>query len=157
MRAVALCALLLSWCELAHAQDMDPPSIPPGDDVIEPLAARQPAPMSGMLLDTNTSIRWANRLVWYREALRLRISEQARVVEALTASCTTRLQLVEDSRAREIDGLRADVRAAVSRYEQELTRYRNPPFYEEWGFAFAVGVLAAGLLVGIVGGLVASL
>lgn len=155
MRYALLCAFLWLSCEVAHAQEE--PELPPGDDQIEHVLSGARAPYEGMLLSTDTAIRWTNRLTWLRETLRLREEESARVLETVRASALTERQIIEGSYQRQIEALREDMRAAVARYERELLRHRDPPFYETWGFAFGVGVLVTGVLVGVVAGLVASL
>jgi hypothetical protein len=157
----ARAAMLLLLCSLsstAGAQEtLTPPVLPPGEDRITALQEGTRAPHSGMLLDTDTAIRWTNRLTWWPEAVRLHIAEDAAVLDALRRSHELELGIVRDSFTREITGLREDLVAAVRRYEGELNRYRNPPVWEQWGFAFGMGVLAAGLVVGVLGGLLASI
>ncbi len=107
-----------------------------------------------MLLDTDTAIRWTNRLRWWPETFRLHLAEDLEVLEALRRSHDTEMGIVRDSLTREVEGLRTDLRDAVLRYETELARHRNPPFYETWGFAFGMGVVLTGVVVALVGGLV---
>jgi len=110
-----------------------------------------------MLLDLETSIRWTNRLTWWQQTYELRLRTDAEVLEATRASHATELRLVTESFGREIEQLRVSLREAVLRYEAELARYRSPPFYETWSFAFGVGALLMGAVVGVVGGLVVGL
>lgn len=155
---LALLFLVLLYTAPTRAQDIpEPPSLPPGDDVITALSEGARAPHGGMLLDTDTAIRWTNRLSWWQETYRLHVAEDVEVLAAIRASHATELELVQASYLREITGLREDLRAAVVRYESELARYRSPPFYETWGFAFGVGVLVSGIVVALVGGLAAGL
>lgn len=156
MRYLALTCLLWLYCEVAHAQAQEP-VIPPGDDRIEHVVAGSRAPYDGMLLDTDTAIRWTNRITWLRETLRLRTEEHSRILAAIQASALRDQQILEQSYTRQIEALRQDLRDAVTRYERELLRHRDPPFYETWGFAFGVGVLVTGIIVGVVAGLVAGI
>ena len=134
------------------------PDVPPGEDRIEHLALRAPAPFEGMLLDMDTSIRWTHRMEWYRAELELQVRTRVSLLTAERRSHETELTLTRESYEREIDGLRTDIRAQATRYEEELTRLRAPePFWESWGFAFGMGVLVTGIIVGLVVGLVAGL
>lgn len=151
---VAVCGLLAAP---AQAQDVGPPSIPPGEDQIEALSLGARAPFEGMLLSTDTSIRWVNRLRWWREAFRLRVEQNEELLTAVRNSHSREIDVVRGSYEREIDGLRADIRRTVALYERQLERYRDPPFYKEWGFAFGVGVVLVGAIVGITAGVAASL
>lgn len=153
MRWLPLLLLLAAcpaWAQVA-------PAIPPGDDRIEHVTSGARAPYEGMLLDLDTAIRWTNRLTWWQQTYELRLRTDAEVLEATRASHATELRLVTESFEREIDHLRTSLREAVLRYEAELARYRSPPFYETWGFAFGVGALLMGAVVGLVGGLVVGL
>lgn len=151
-------AFLLIFAVPANAQEaLSPPDLPPGEDRIEAVAAGVRAPFDGMLLDTDTAIRWTNRLLWWRETFQLRLHEHAAVLEALRRSHDTELTVVRESYEREIVGLREDLRASTLRYEAELAERRNPPFWETWGFAFGMGALAMGVIVGVIGGLIVGL
>lgn len=160
MRLVAaLAALSLLLAAPGAAQEVpQPPDIPPGEDRIESLALRAPAPFAGMLLDTDTAIRWTHRLEWYRAELQLQLRTSASLLAAERSSHETQLRLVAESFGREIEGLRNDLREQAARYEAELARLRAPePFWESWGFAFGMGVLVTGVVVAAVGGLVIGL
>jgi hypothetical protein len=134
------------------------PNVPPGDDRIEHLTLRAPAPYEGMLLDLDTSIRWTHRLEWYRAELELQVRTRVSLLDAERRSHETELTLVRESYDREVEGLRADIREQATRYEEELARLRAPePFWESWGFAFGVGVLVTGIVVAVVGGVLAGL
>lgn len=157
--ALMVLFVLLLVADTAAAQEAvpTPPSIPPGDDVIVVTHVGDRATTAGMLLDTDTAIRWTNRLTWWRETFRLHLEHDAEVTLALQHSHELELSIVRESYEREIEGLRTDLRDAVTRYEAELAARRNPPFYETWGFAFGMGVLVTGVIVGLVAGLVAGL
>lgn len=163
MRALLAVAFLALAPAASLAQDVEAdlpraPDVPLGDDAMEALSAGDRAPYEGILLSTDTAIRWTNRISWYRHELRLTIDEWTARELATAASHERELTLVRESYTREIDGLREDLRAAVERYEAQLAEARrDPPFYETWGFAFGMGVLVTGVLVGVVAGLVAGL
>lgn len=143
----------------AEAQDAvpTPPSIPPGDDVIITTHVGDRATVAGMLLDTDTAIRWTNRLTWWRDTFRLHLEHDVEATATIEQSHQLQLQLVQDSYTREIEGLRTDLREAVTRYETELAARRNPPFYETWGFAFGLGGVCVAIVGVLIGVLVASL
>ncbi len=142
----------------AAAQDVPhAPDLPPGADRITAVAEGGRAPYAGMLLDTDTAIRWTNKLLWWPTAFRLHLEQDAEALAARDRSTDAQVQIVEASMGREVTGLRSDLREAVTRYERELASYRNPPFYETWSFAFGMGALALGVIIGVVGGLVLSL
>ena len=157
MRIALLAAALLLLPGAVAAQDINPPDIPPGEDHIEALTSGERAPFTGMLLETDTAIRWTNRLRWWRETFQLRLREQGEVLDALRRSHGTEIDIIRQSYEREILGLRDTARELVVNYEQQLQRYRNPPFYETWGFAFGMGVIVVAIIVGTVAGLVAGL
>jgi hypothetical protein len=125
------------------------PVIPPGSDEIQPLARGDRAPFSGMLLSTDTAIRWTNALRWWPEVFRLRVSEFGDVVEAVEASQQHRLRIVESSYQREIQGLRTDLRQTTER----LARAHSRPWYDTVAFGLVVGVVVAVLLGGVAAGL----
>ena len=157
MRIALLAAALWLLPGAVAAQDINPPDIPPGEDHIEVLTSGERAPFTGMLLETDTAIRWTNRLRWWRETFQLRLREQGEILDALRRSHTVEIEVIRQSYEREITGLREDLRQMVDLYERQLERYRNPPFYETWGFAFGTGVVVVSVVVGVVAGLVAGL
>ena len=157
MRIALLAAALWLLPGAVAAQDVNPPDIPPGEDHIEALTSGERAPFTGMLLETDTAIRWTNRLRWWRETFQLRLREQGEILDALRRSHTVEIEVIRQSYEREITGLREDFRQMVDLYERQLERYRNPPFYETWGFAFGMGVVVVSVVVGVIAGLVAGL
>lgn len=125
----------------------EPPDIPPGDDVITPLSRGTAAPHSGMLLDTDTAIRWTNRLTWFRNELSLTLRTHHRELVALDRSHARELRLIEESYAREIEGLREDLRAQAQTFAQ--AQAREHPWFDTFAFGAVVGVVLAGALVGL--------
>lgn len=165
MRAIALLLIFVLATPVA-AQDTEttatvevpvPPAMPPGDDNIVSMQTGDRAQHAGMLLDTDTSIRWLNRLTWWHETFRLHLQHDVEIQAAMAASHQRELDQQAASFGREIDGLRTDLRDAVTRYETELAARRNPPFFETWGFAFGMGGLAVAVVVGLLAVLFASL
>lgn len=140
--------------EPAPAGDVD---VPPGPNVIVVLAEGARAPFGGQLFDPATALRWGNRTTRYRMSIRL-LTEELRVChEEHSASTTRQLDLQAQSYVREIGGLRTDIRDQAARYEGELQRFRSPPFYETWGFAFGMGAIVTAIVGGLVAGLAAGL
>lgn len=168
---VVLAALALPGA--AQGQDGAPVpegdvDVPAGEDRIVVVREGAAAPFTGQLFDQATALRWGNRIVRYRMRIHLLEEELVAVRAEYEASLATRLRIVDESYARqlelqqesferEIAGLRDDLRDQAARYEAELARHRSPPFWESWGFAFGMGVLVTGIVVGVIGGLVAGL
>lgn len=170
MRSVLLVLALLLSSAPAQAQDAPEGDVdvPPGADRIVVAREGVAAPFTGQLFDQATALRWGNRIVRYRMRIRLLEEELEATRAEYEASIATRIRIVDESYARqlelqaesferEITGLREDLREQATRYEGELARYRDPPFWESWGFAFGMGVLVTGVVVGVIGGLVAGL
>lgn len=157
MRLLLLAIALWLAPAAVGAQVTTPPDIPPGEDRIEAMDPGERAPFAGMLLDTDTSIRWTNRLLWWRETFQLRLDERSAVLDALRRSHDTELRVLRESLEREIDGLRSNARELMINYEQQLQRYRSPPFYEQWGFAFGMGALVVAVAGALVAGLAVGL
>jgi hypothetical protein len=126
------------------------PSIPTGEDVITILQLNERAPHAGMLLNTDTSIRWTNRLNWYRNELQLNINTNLRITEALEHSHAVELRLVEESYRREILGLRADLR------EQARRLTREEPWYSTFSFGLIIGTVVSAAVVGFTAWAVSS-
>lgn len=126
-----------------------PPDIPSGTDRIQPATQGQPAPFTGMLLDTDTAIRWTNRLRWYQEEFRLHLTMDAQVQDALRSDGDARVTIVTASYQRLLDNLRQDLRDQAATFARARAQENNKPFWESWGFAFALGIVVAGLLVGL--------
>jgi len=99
-----------------------------------------------MLLDTDTAIRWTNRMNWFRTRLRLMARTDAEILAAIRRSHDTELQIVRDSYEREISGLREDLRNQA----EELARARqfSRPWFDTFSFGLVLGVVLAGAIVG---------
>ena len=154
LSALLCLALVLEPMARSSAQDRPgaaqepsttPPDIPPGEDHIESVAQGGRSPFDGMVLDTDTAIRWTNRLRWYHEVLGLRLRQSAQAEAVVQESHARELRLVEASYAREIAGLRSDIREQAQIFARSQ---EDPAFYETWGFALTLGVVLAGVLVG---------
>jgi hypothetical protein len=142
--------------------------VPAGEDRIVVAREGVAAPFTGQLFDQATALRWGNRIVRYRMRIHLLEEELSTTRAEYEASMAARLHLVDESYARqlqlqqesferEISGLRDDLREQATRYENELARYRNQPFWESWGFAFGMGVLVTGIVVGVLGAVFSQL
>lgn len=129
------------------------PSIPPGEDVIEAVAEGDPAPFDGMLLDTDTAIRWTNALQWWPQTFQLRLDLFEDVLAETESSHQLRLRLVEDSYRREIAGLRGDLADLAN----DLAEARERDWYDTPVFGFVLGAAAVVLLLGAGGLLYAGL
>lgn len=134
-----------------------PPDIPPGTDRIVPATQGQPAAFTGMLLDTDTAIRWTNRARWYQEEFRLHLTMDASVQDALRHDGDARVDIVTQSYQRLLDNLRQDLRTQATTFAAAQAREHDKPFWESWGFSFTLGVIVAGVLVGFVAWALSSL
>lgn len=151
MRLLAtLLALLTLWATPVAAQDVpEPPQIPPGEDRIEHVQRGVRAPYEGMLLDMDTAIRWTNQLRWWPETFQLRLLEQQELLEAERNSFRLRLNILDESRTREIEGLRVDLREQAETYERRIARLEDPPFWQTGWFGFVCGVVVVGIGVAV--------
>lgn len=135
MKYLALIILLSTTTAYAE----EPPDVPPGDDVITSLDVGDPAPHAGQLLDTDTAIRWTNRLRWYSFRLRLMESEYTQSTDAIEQSWMRRIRILDESYQREILGLREDLRGQAEDFAERLSDAENTAWYETWTFGFIVG------------------
>jgi hypothetical protein len=156
LAALLAVVALLGAPEAVRAQDeaaepavepREPPDLPPGDDVITAVAEGSRAPHSGMLLDTDTAIRWTNRLSWFRNELRLVMRTDAEILAAVRRSHETELRLVRESYEREIEGLRGDLRHQAETFAQ--AQAREHPWFDTFAFGAVVGIVLAGVIVGL--------
>lgn len=129
------------------------PAIPEGVDRIESLLEGHRAPYTGMLLDTDTAIRWTNALRWWPETFRNRVQLLGAIHEETVASYERRIALIEESYTREIDGLRQNVRDVSQRLADAMTR----EWYETVEFGIIVGVVISAVIVALGGGLAIGL
>jgi hypothetical protein len=156
VRALSVLLVVLLIAAPVQAQEGAPVpegdvDVPTGPDVIVVAREGVAAPFTGQLFDQATALRWGNRLVRYRMRIHLLEEELNMTRAAYDASIAQRLDLQAQSYGREIDGLRTDLRDQATRYESELARYRNQPFWESWGFAFGMGALVVAIVVAVVG------
>lgn len=131
--------------------------VPPGDDVIRVVEQGRAAPFTGQLFDASTALRWGHRIERYRARIRLLESELELTRRIQDESMQRQLRIVEESYTREISGLRADLRSQAEACRTQLQQAQHQDFWESWGFAFGMGALAMGVVVGVVGGLFAGL
>ncbi len=153
MRFIAALLVAVLLTPVAHGQEKKedpvapelPPDIPPGEDVIEPLHRGEAAPFEGLLMDLDTSMRWANRLRWYRENTKLQLKLRDDTVAAVRASHQRELTLVTESYTREIEGCRGDLRQQAATFAAAS----DTPFYKTFSFGLVLGVILSGGLVGL--------
>lgn len=144
MSWAVLCTVLLLATRVA-AQDVRAPAEPPGDDVMTDLAVGARAPYAGILLDTDTAIRWRNYMTWYRAELALTLRERDAASTIVEESHARELEALRLSYTREIDGLRADLREQATAF---AAANQPPEFWQTGSFGFAMGVVVSVLLVG---------
>lgn len=144
LASLLLSAMLVLATSRVYGQDV-PPDIPPGNDVIQPLSRGQAAPFQGMLLDTDTSIRWANRIRWYQGHTELLRLLQTELQVATSQHQARELQILERSYDREIDGLRDDLRKQA----EVFARQSDPPFYRTFSFGLVVGLTGSAILMAL--------
>lgn len=155
MKSWAAMFAVLLLTTTSAAQDLPrAPDEPPGDDVITDLDAGTRAPHRGILLDTDTAIRWRNRMQWYRNELALRIRLLDDTQRILIESHGRELEAVRASYEREIEGLRTDLREQAEEYAAQI---RGPEWWETGTFGFAMGVLVTVLIAGATAILAVSL
>jgi hypothetical protein len=135
---------ILFYATPAHADTYSPKDIPPGEDVIVAVKKGAPAPFDGQIFDINTSLRWANWLVQYREHQEI---EAART----KSLCNTELayyQELADVEIMRLDGLNQDLMGRLKKSEQARLQLKyeldNPPWYESNLFFFALGAVTVG-------------
>ena len=143
MKWLVLVVVLLVPSVAQAADDSPPPivTLPPGDDVIKPLAKGKPAPFTGHLFDTDTAMRWGFWLQQYK--LRLKVD-----VDATQKACDIKLdhgkelRMLEANRNERIEG---DLRTRLVRSEKGRigAEYdaRNPSFFRSMEFGLVLGVV----------------
>lgn len=136
MRQAGYLVLALALCSpQVRAEPLK--DIPPGDDRIEILKERQPAPYEGLLYDKDTAVRWSNWLRQYKVRLKEDVDlERTKGVLALEAAermHTAQTQILTS----ELEKQR--VRADTLQRELEA-----PPWYRTVWFGAATGALITG-------------
>lgn len=161
MRALAavLCVALCASTMPVQAQELvlDPWVLEvgiemPPEELLDPPEARfrhmkpgQPALFEGILIDLETAARWTAVRVWYQERLRENANRLRDVMRAQHKVSTEILALTDESRKREIAGLRADLRKQAKDFE----RAKKVPFYKSWSFGLVCGVVLSGAITGV--------
>lgn len=160
MRALAalLCVVLCASTVPAAAQELvlEPwvlqigAEMPP-DELLDPPEARflyrkpgESALYEGILLDTATAARWAAVRVWYQKQMKDNADRLREVMLAQHRAAMEILAITEESRKREIEGLRADLRKQAKDFE----RAKRVPFYKTWTFGFVCGIVLSGAITG---------
>lgn len=123
----------------------------PPDELLDPPEARflyrkpgEPALYEGILLDMETAARWTALRVWYQKQLKDNADRLRKLMVAQHKTSTEILTLTEESRKREIEGLRADLRKQAKDFE----RAKRVPFYKTWTFGFVCGIVLSGAITG---------
>lgn len=151
MKHIALVLALILACpqpaaaQEASSQAPEPPNVPEGSDTITAVTQGDRAAYTGMLLDTNTAIRWTFRLQWFRNELRLTLNTHAHQLASIQASHEAEMLRIRESYEREISGLRADLRTQAQTFVQS----QSQPWFDTFSFGITVGIVAAALLVGL--------
>lgn len=142
-------AFTLLCCTPAYAQDVE--SIPPGDDVIEPVKKGEPAPFSGQLFDTSTALRWGNWLQQYKLRLDVDVKAVEKVCKA-ELDYNTKLREIDAERNKRVeDDLRVRLVASEKRNAVLYDKLNNPSFFRSAEFGVLLGVVSSTVVVVVVG------
>jgi hypothetical protein len=136
-----------------EAKDIEPippvQTIPPGEDKIVPVRLGEPAPFSGQLYDPQTALRWAFWLQQWKGRYQLDLAQTRNL-------CTVELTYADEVRAAEHGRalrVEADLQQRLLRSEGARVKLedslRDPSFFTSPGFYYALGVVTAGVMVGL--------
>lgn len=140
MKIAAVAALFLILVpSVALGEDLK--DIPPGEDVIQSLHKGDPAPFTGQLFDTDTSLRWANWLNQYRVILEAGQDKSK-------ASCQSDLTFQNDVHNIEMNNLEAlnvDLTKRLQNSEQNRLQLQqdSSAWYNSIWFGIVLGAAAA--------------
>jgi len=151
VRAVLFALLVWLAPVLAFAQEVEapvPPAVPPGVDRIEAVVEGGRVPFRGMLLDTDTAIRWTNALRWWPQEYVLVLRAHRRELALLEGSHERQLRIAEESYRREIDGLRADLQRQATQF-MEARQANERAWHDTFGFGLTVGIVVAAVFAGV--------
>lgn len=116
--------------------------IPPGKDVIEPIAKGKPAPFDGQIFDNDTALRWANYLEQYKLRLKIDNLYQLKVCEITTKYNDDVLKIEKDKYTTVV----TDLEKRLAKAEKERD---NPPFYNTPWFGIGLGVVGTLAIIGL--------
>lgn len=124
-------------------------TIPPGEDKIQPLKLKEPAPFDGLLYDYDTALRWGNWLQQYKLRLKIDVeAEQQKCVVKTDAADKTLKLYVSTHKA-----LEEDLRKRVLKLEERNVKLdeelRNPPWYTTRTFGIVLGVVGTAATFGL--------
>ena len=127
---------------------LDP--IPPGDDVIVPLAKGKEAPFEGQLFDPTTALRWGNYLEQYRLRLEVCYQERQELSTIDHAYFNQVLRIEQDSSKRVV----SDLEGRLKRVEEQNAQLqgelsKGPAWYNSRGFGVVIGVVGTVAVVGL--------
>jgi hypothetical protein len=142
-RSVAMTTALLFYAGSAHAQEVV--AVPAGEDRIVPVRKGEPAPYTGQLFDNDTSLRWANWIVQYKNLVKSDRALQEKLCAADAEALQTRIKLAEE----QYETVTKDLEKKL---DEANKRADNPPFYRTSTFGFVVGVVAS---LGVAAGTIA--
>lgn len=144
MKSWAAAVVVILLPAVVTAQDV-PPRIPPGEDRTVVVSSGDRAPFTGVLLDTDTSIRHLHRLEWYEFRLELERTSHEAALVALRESYARERTALDASFGREIEGLRLDLREQAA---AAVEASAPPEFWETSPFGFIMGVVLSAVLAG---------
>ena len=145
--------LLVSSGALAQEAPSVPVSevkdIPPGEDMIVPVAAGEKAPFQGQLFSPETALRWANWLEQYQQQKVEDNKLQQKVCTAELDYQGRRRQLELEAAGKVEKDLRARVLIEEKKNVELQEELRNPPFLKSRTFSAIIGVAGGALLTGL--------
>jgi hypothetical protein len=139
-RAAFAATALLLYSGSLYAQEVA--AVPPGADQIIPVKKGTVVPFDGQLFDNNTSLRWANWLVQYKNLVTTNKELDQKVCSADTTLADTKYALLQ----KQYDTVTQDLQTKLTAAQTELA---SPPWYRTVGFGVALGVVGSLALVGI--------
>lgn len=139
-RAAMAATALLLYTGSSFAQEVA--AVPPGQDQIVPVRKGEVVPFDGQLFDNNTSLRWANWLVQYKNLVKTNHTLDQQVCAADTKLADTKYELLQ----KQYDAVTKDLQDKLNKAQTEAA---SPPWYRTVGFGIAVGVVSSLAVVGI--------
>ena len=131
-QTAALATALLLHAGSLHAQEVV--SVPSGTDRIVPVRKGEAAPFDGQLFDNDTSLRWANWLVQYKNLVKSNKELDQKVCEADTDLQKKKLDLLQ----QQYDSVTADLQKKLAAAQAEAS---DPPWYRTATFGLVVGIV----------------
>lgn len=129
--------LLLVGSGTASADPQPLVPVPPGDDKVVPLEAKQAAPFAGQLFDMATALRWANYLHQCKFRLDADVAYRQRLDEVDLTLLRRQLDLAGERYDRTVKEF--DERFAAQ--QRQIVELSSPPFYRTVWFGVVTGVV----------------